>query len=77
MIRVACGTDCKDQTVLRNFAIPNYLKPMRFQKIRFLGGKLGSAIAEEYDVSTISDLLSVVFHAEARWHLPLEHSQVH
>lgn len=76
-MHVACGTDYIDQTILRNFAIPNYLKPMRFQKIRFLGGKLGSAIAEEYDVSMISDLLSVVFQGEAHLHLPLEYSQVH
>nr|VWP00898.1 3-isopropylmalate dehydrogenase (3-IPM-DH) (IMDH) (EC (Beta-IPM dehydrogenase) [Ganoderma boninense] len=45
------------KTILRNAAIPNYLKPMPFQKIRFLGGKLGKALAEEYDVSTVSDLL--------------------
>lgn len=45
------------QTILRNYAIPNYLKPMQFQKIRFLGGKLGKAIAEEYDASTIGELL--------------------
>jgi hypothetical protein len=30
---------------------------MRFQKIRFLGGKLGAALAEEYDVSIIGDML--------------------
>ncbi|KAI0663749.1 DNA/RNA polymerase [Cubamyces menziesii] len=46
-----------NQTILRNAAIPNYLKPMPFQKIRFLGGKLGKALAEEYDVSTVGDLL--------------------
>ncbi|KAI1797430.1 DNA/RNA polymerase [Ganoderma leucocontextum] len=48
-----------NQTILRNAAIPNYLKPMPFQKIRFLGGKLGKALAEEYDVSTVSDLLTI------------------
>ncbi|KJA26357.1 hypothetical protein HYPSUDRAFT_133157 [Hypholoma sublateritium FD-334 SS-4] len=47
------------QSVLRNAAIPNYLKPMQFQKIRFLGGKLGSAIAKEYDASTVGDLLLI------------------
>ncbi|TFY60808.1 hypothetical protein EVG20_g7285 [Dentipellis fragilis] len=47
------------QSILRNAAIPNYLKPMPFQKIRFLGGKLGKALAEEYDVSTVGDLLTV------------------
>ncbi|KAI0714431.1 DNA/RNA polymerase [Cerioporus squamosus] len=49
-----------NQTVLRNAAIPNYLRPMPFQKIRFLGGKLGKALAEEYDVSTVGDLLYVI-----------------
>ncbi|EKM58471.1 uncharacterized protein PHACADRAFT_140428 [Phanerochaete carnosa HHB-10118-sp] len=48
-----------NQSILRNAAIPNYLRPMPFQKIRFLGGKLGKALAEEYDVSTVSDLLTV------------------
>uniref|UniRef100_A0A0W0FJ25 DNA polymerase eta n=1 Tax=Moniliophthora roreri TaxID=221103 RepID=A0A0W0FJ25_MONRR len=47
------------QTILRNAAIPNYLKPLPFQKIRFLGGKLGEAIAKEYDVSTVGDLLPI------------------
>ncbi|KII89760.1 hypothetical protein PLICRDRAFT_174599 [Plicaturopsis crispa FD-325 SS-3] len=47
------------QSILRNAAIPNYLKPMAFQKIRFLGGKLGSLLAKEYDVSTVGDLLSI------------------
>lgn len=32
---------------------------MAFQKIRFLGGKLGEAIANEYDVSTVGDLLTI------------------
>ncbi|KAG1781587.1 hypothetical protein EV702DRAFT_1071958 [Suillus placidus] len=47
------------QTILRNDAIPNYLHPIPFQKIRFLGGKLGDALAKEYDVSTVGDLLTV------------------
>ncbi|KAG1747143.1 uncharacterized protein EDB91DRAFT_1048614 [Suillus paluster] len=47
------------QTILRNDAIPNYLRPLAFQKIRFLGGKLGDALAKEYDVSTVGDLLTV------------------
>ncbi|GAW01991.1 eta dna polymerase [Lentinula edodes] len=47
------------QTILRNQAIPCYLKPLEFQKIRFLGGKLGQALAKEYDVSTVADLLPV------------------
>ncbi|KAG1905570.1 uncharacterized protein F5891DRAFT_1126263 [Suillus fuscotomentosus] len=44
------------QTILRNQAIPSYLHPLPFQKIRFLGGKLGDALAKEYDVSTVGDL---------------------
>ncbi|KAJ3758530.1 hypothetical protein EV360DRAFT_82985 [Lentinula raphanica] len=47
------------QTILRNQAIPNYLKPLEFQKIRFLGGKLGEALAKEYDVSTVAELLPI------------------
>ncbi|KAL4250808.1 hypothetical protein ABKN59_006011, partial [Abortiporus biennis] len=47
------------QSILRNNAIPNYLRPMPFQKIRFLGGKLGRALAEVYDVSTVGDLLTI------------------
>ncbi|KAI6165702.1 hypothetical protein EDD17DRAFT_179380 [Pisolithus thermaeus] len=47
------------QSILRNDAIPSYLQPMPFQKIRFLGGKLGDALAKEYDVSTVGDLLAV------------------
>ncbi|KAJ7220061.1 DNA/RNA polymerase [Mycena pura] len=49
------------KSVLRNAAIPGYLNPMKFQKIRFLGGKLGAALADEYDVSTVADLLFVLF----------------
>ena len=30
-------------------------------QIRFLGGKLGKALAEEYDVSTVGDLLYVTY----------------
>ncbi|KAF8656793.1 hypothetical protein AX16_002345 [Volvariella volvacea WC 439] len=40
------------QSILRNAAIPNYLRPLPFQKIRNLGGKLGVAIAKEYDAAT-------------------------
>ncbi|EJU04732.1 DNA/RNA polymerase [Dacryopinax primogenitus] len=47
------------QTVLRDAAIPLYLNPMPFKKIRFLGGKLGDALASAYDAKTIGDLLSV------------------
>ncbi|KAI9434193.1 DNA/RNA polymerase [Lactarius indigo] len=47
------------QSILRNAAIPNYLVPMPFQKIRFLGGKLGQAIADKFEASTVGDLLSI------------------
>ncbi|KAG6909960.1 hypothetical protein DXG01_014229 [Tephrocybe rancida] len=48
-----------NQSILRNAAIPNYLRPLPFQKIRFLGGKLGTAIAKEFEVATVGDLLSI------------------
>jgi DNA polymerase eta len=32
---------------------------MDFTEIRFLGGKLGTAIAADFDVKTVGDLLSV------------------
>ncbi|KAH9057824.1 DNA/RNA polymerase [Lactarius vividus] len=47
------------QSILRNAAIPNYLIPMPFQKIRFLGGKLGQAIADKFEASTVGDLLPI------------------
>ncbi|KAH0833270.1 hypothetical protein J3R83DRAFT_12334 [Lanmaoa asiatica] len=47
------------QSILRNDVIPAYLHPIGFQKIRFLGGKLGDALAKEYDVSTVGDLLGI------------------
>lgn len=45
------------QTVLRHLAVPAFLNPMPFTKIRFLGGKLGDAMAKEYEASTVSDML--------------------
>ncbi|KAG1750720.1 hypothetical protein EDB19DRAFT_1893296 [Suillus lakei] len=53
------------KTILRNDAIPNYLRPLAFQKIRFLGGKLGDALAKEYDASTVGDLFK--FGENALW----------
>ncbi|KAF8274761.1 DNA/RNA polymerase [Lactarius quietus] len=47
------------QSILRNDAIPNYLIPIPFQKIRFLGGKLGQAIADKFEASTVGDLLTI------------------
>ncbi|BGP48674.1 N-acetyltransferase eso1 [Rhodotorula kratochvilovae] len=45
------------QTVLRHCAVPAFLKPMGFQKIRNLGGKLGTAVKETYEAETVGDLL--------------------
>ncbi|KAG9013973.1 DNA-directed DNA polymerase eta rad30 [Tulasnella sp. JGI-2019a] len=47
------------QSILRNAVIPHYLRPMDFQKIRFLGGKLGSALADEFGAKTVGDVLNV------------------
>nr|GAT60999.1 DNA polymerase eta [Mycena chlorophos] len=47
------------QTILRNASIPNYLLGLPFQKIRFLGGKLGVALADEFDVSSVAELLPI------------------
>lgn len=44
------------QTILRNDAISSFLRPLKFTKIRSLGGKLGNAIAQEYDAATVGDL---------------------
>ncbi|TRM64775.1 hypothetical protein BD626DRAFT_567650 [Schizophyllum amplum] len=46
----------RGQNVLRNAAIPAYLRPLPFQKA---SGKLGKAIAQEYDASTVGDLLTI------------------
>ncbi|SCV72050.1 BQ2448_4744 [Microbotryum intermedium] len=45
------------QTVLRCCAVPAFLRPMPFQKIRNLGGKLGISVKEVYDAETVNDLL--------------------
>ncbi|GAA5896768.1 hypothetical protein JCM8208_007082 [Rhodotorula glutinis] len=45
------------QTVLRHCAVPAFLRPMGFQKIRNLGGKLGNAVKETYEAETVGDLL--------------------
>ncbi|PPQ98750.1 eta DNA polymerase [Panaeolus cyanescens] len=49
----------QSQSILRNAAIPNYLKPLEFQKIRFLGGKLGDALSKEFNATKVEDLLPV------------------
>ncbi|KZV74597.1 DNA/RNA polymerase [Peniophora sp. CONT] len=45
------------QSILRNSAIPNYLRPLPFQKIRMLGGKLGQSLSDTFGAATVSDIL--------------------
>jgi DNA polymerase eta len=45
---------------MRRAAIPAFLNPMQFTKIRFLGGKLGDAMAKEYEAKTVADMLWVL-----------------
>ncbi|CDZ97941.1 DNA polymerase iota/DNA damage inducible protein [Phaffia rhodozyma] len=47
------------QTILRTSAVSQFLRPMNFQKIRNLGGKLGEVIAETYGAATVEDLLKI------------------
>ncbi|GAA5950553.1 hypothetical protein JCM3765_000526 [Sporobolomyces pararoseus] len=44
------------QTILRHCAVLAFLRPMPFQKIRNLGGKLGIAVKETYEAETVEDL---------------------
>ena len=53
------------QTIMRPAAVANFLRELPFQKIRFLGGKLGDAMAAEWESSTVGDL----------WSIPLEEMQ--
>lgn len=46
-----------NQTVLRKSATAAFLRNMDFTDIRYLGGKLGSAIATEYGAKTVGDML--------------------
>ncbi|ORX38540.1 hypothetical protein BD324DRAFT_621278 [Kockovaella imperatae] len=48
-----------NQTVLRAAATPAFLRDMDFTDIRFLGGKLGSAMATEFGAKTVGDMLTV------------------
>lgn len=48
-----------NQTVLRSAATAGFLRDMDFTEIRMLGGKLGTAIAEQFQVKTVGDLLCV------------------
>ncbi|KDN34789.1 DNA/RNA polymerase [Tilletiaria anomala UBC 951] len=47
------------QTTMRPAAVANFLRDLPFQKIRFLGGKLGNAISTEWESSTVGDLWSI------------------
>ncbi|KAL9940632.1 hypothetical protein V8E36_000120 [Tilletia maclaganii] len=47
------------QTIMRPAAVKNFLRVLPFQKIRFLGGKLGDAMANEWQSATVGDLWTV------------------
>ncbi|EPQ32086.1 uncharacterized protein PFL1_00284 [Pseudozyma flocculosa PF-1] len=62
------------QTIMRPCSVPNFFSSLPYMKIRFLGGKLGTAIGQEWASSTVADLWSVTldemqakFGEEARW----------
>lgn len=66
LAKLCAGLNKPDaQTVLRPEAIANFLKPLEFQRIRFLGGKLGRDIAEQFDATLVGEL----------WKVPLEELQ--
>ncbi|ORY84148.1 hypothetical protein BCR35DRAFT_290430 [Leucosporidium creatinivorum] len=47
------------QTILRHACTPAFLSPMSFQKIRNLGGKLGTQVKEAYGAETVGELKEV------------------
>ncbi len=62
------------QTIMRPCSVANFFSTLPFQKIRFLGGKLGNAMGLEWNSATVSDLWDVgldemqaKFGEEARW----------
>ncbi|TKY90127.1 hypothetical protein EX895_000125 [Sporisorium graminicola] len=62
------------QTIMRPCSVANFFSSLPFQKIRFLGGKLGHAMGAEWNSATVSDLWEVgldemqaKFGDEARW----------
>uniref|UniRef100_V5GUZ5 DNA polymerase eta n=1 Tax=Kalmanozyma brasiliensis (strain GHG001) TaxID=1365824 RepID=V5GUZ5_KALBG len=62
------------QTIMRPCSVANFFSSLPFQKIRFLGGKLGTAMGVEWNSATVSDLWEVgldemqaKFGEEARW----------
>ncbi|KIR58911.1 DNA polymerase eta subunit [Cryptococcus bacillisporus CA1873] len=52
-----------NQTILRTAAVPAFLNGRDFTDIRSLGGKLGAAIAQEFDAKTVGDMLTVSLDA--------------
>ncbi|WWD19039.1 hypothetical protein CI109_103497 [Kwoniella shandongensis] len=48
-----------NQTVLRQAATAAFLRDREFTDIRLLGGKLGNAMATEFDAKTVGDMLTV------------------
>lgn len=46
--------------MLDTIVLPMILNPVNLQ-IRFLGGKLGTALAKEFDATTVEDLLYAYF----------------
>ncbi|KAJ1032008.1 hypothetical protein NDA13_002384 [Ustilago tritici] len=62
------------QTIMRPCSVANFFFSLPFQKIRFLGGKLGNAMGVEWNSATVSDLWNVTLDEmqaklgeEARW----------
>lgn len=47
------------QTVIRRRAVAPFLSPLKFSKLRNLGGKLGEQVASEFGTEDVSELLSV------------------
>lgn len=47
------------QTIIRRRAVTSFLAPIKFTKMRNLGGKLGDQVASEFDTEEINGLLSV------------------
>ncbi|WVQ74905.1 hypothetical protein IAR50_004513 [Cryptococcus sp. DSM 104548] len=52
-----------NQTILRSAAVAAFLRDREFTDVRFLGGKLGAAIAQEFGVTTVGDMLTVPLDA--------------
>ncbi|RSH86475.1 DNA-directed DNA polymerase eta rad30 [Apiotrichum porosum] len=63
------------QTVMRLEATPGFLRDMDFTDIRFLGGKLGSAMAAEFNAKTVGDMLGPTGQVWRREHMGVQHSE--